>query len=139
MRVAVALLLVIAGCSTAQPRPTSDAVPGVIPPAQTWIGVLVPESWVPPQEMSLEVDGQAWSITALGGAGVITPTLSDTSSVRLIGVSDCHEYAAFDANPGGAYSIRFADDGSVTVGEQDGALAMGPGLVERPGGPVCRR
>jgi hypothetical protein len=42
MRIATAALLLVSGCSTALPSPTSEAVPGVIPPAQTWIGVHVP-------------------------------------------------------------------------------------------------
>lgn len=135
MRIAAAVLLLISGCSTALSSPTSEAVPGVIPPARTWIGVHVPADWVPPQEMSLEVDGQAWSITIVGGAGVVSPILPETSSVRLVGVRDCHLYAAFDANPGGFYSIRFADDGSVSV-DEIGDMEAGPGLTERDGGPT---
>jgi hypothetical protein len=135
MRIATAVLLLLSGCSTAPPSPISEAVPGVIPPAQTWIGVHVPADWVPPQEMSLEVDGQAWSITVVGGAGVISPVLPETSSARLVGVGDCHVYAAFDANPGGFYSIRVADDGSVSIEEVEG-MEAGPGLTERDGGPT---
>jgi hypothetical protein len=135
MRVATAVLLVIGGCSTAPPSPTSEAVPGVIPPTRTWIGVHVPADWVPPQEMSLDVDGQAWAITVVGGAGVISLILSETSSVRLVGVGDCRVYAAFDANPGGFYSIRFADDGSVSIDEVED-MEAGPGLNERDGGPT---
>ena len=55
--------------------------------------------------------------------------------VRLVGVGDCHVYAAFDANPGGFYSIRFADDGSVSIEEVEG-MEGGPGLTERDGGPT---
>jgi hypothetical protein len=65
--------------------------------------VHVPADWVPPQEMSLEVDGHAGAITVVGGAGVISLILSETTSVRLVGVGDCRVYAAFDANPGGFY------------------------------------
>jgi hypothetical protein len=91
--------------------------------------------WVPPQEMSLEVDGHAWAITVVGGAGVISPILSETSSVRLVGVGDCRVYAAFDANPGRFYSIRFAHDGSVSIAEVED-MEAGPGLNERDGGPT---
>jgi hypothetical protein len=82
--------------------------------------------------MSLEVGGQAWSITVIGGAGVISPILPQTSSVRLVGVGDCHVYAAFDANPGGFYSIRFADDGSVSINEVE-FMEAGPGLTSLTG------
>jgi hypothetical protein len=135
MRIAPAVLLVVSGCSIALPSPTSEAVPGVIPPTRTWIGVHVPADWVPPQEMSLEVDGQAWAITVVGGAGVISPILAETSSVRLVGAGDCHVYAAFDANPGGFYSIRFAANGSVSIEEVED-MDAGPGLTERDGGPT---
>jgi hypothetical protein len=61
--------------------------------------------------------------------------LSETSSVRLVGVGDCRVYAAFDANPGGFYSIRFAHFGSVSIDEIED-MEAGPGLNERDGGPT---
>jgi hypothetical protein len=146
MRVTSALLLVIAGCSieapspTAIPTPTPTFRPGLEPPAQTWIGVWARAGTVPPQEMSLEVDGQAWSFFVVtegdgGGGGVTSFTLSDTSSVRLVAVADCHVFASFEANPGRMYGIRFEEDGSVSVQELDG-IEAGPSLGEREGGPT---
>jgi len=133
MRALAVLLLVTSGCSTAVPTltPEEAALPAGSH-AQTWIGVHVPADWVPPQEMSLEIGDQAWSITVDGGAGVVSLDLSEISSVKLVGVDDCHVYAAFEAAPGGFHSIRFADDGSVSIGEP-AFMEAGPGLVERDG------
>ena len=128
MRALAPLLLLLTGCSIALPTPTPDpaAQPGVIP-TRTWVGVHVPADWVAPPEMSLEVGGQAWSITADGGAGVVSPDLSEIRSVRLVGVDDCHVFAAFEATPGAFYAIRFADDGSVSI-EEVAVMEAGPGL-----------
>ena len=125
MRVVGALVLLLTGCSIALPTPRPDpaAQPGPIP-TRTWVGVHVPAGWVAPQEMSLEVGDQAWSITVDGGAGVVSPDLSEI---------DCQILAAFEATPGAFYSIRFADDGSVSV-EEVADMDAGPGLVERDGG-----
>lgn len=134
MRVVAALLLLLTGCSIALPTPRPDpaAQPGLIP-TRTWVGVHVPADWVAPQEMSLEVGDQAWSITVGGGAGVVSPDLAEISSVKLVGVDDCHVFAAFEATPGAFYSIRFADDGSVSIEEVAG-MEAGLGLVQRDGG-----
>lgn len=134
MRVVAALLLVLSGCSIAHPTPSPDpnALPGIMP-AQTWVGVHVPADWVAPQEMSLELGDQAWSITVNGGSGVVSRDLSEITSVRLVGVEDCHVYAAFEAAPGALYSIRFEDDGSVSVNNIS-FMEAGPGLVERADG-----
>ena len=95
MRVVVALLLVLSGCSIALPTPTPDpaAQPGIVP-AQTLIAVHGPVDWVVPQEMSLEIGDQAWSMTVDGGSGVAGDILSEVSLVRLVGVDDCHVYAS---------------------------------------------
>ena len=145
MRAMLAFLLVVAGCSTASPSPTAISSPtptpaptwsfrpGLTPaPAETRFGVYIPPSSIPPQELSLEVDGQAWSIfvVAEGGHGVTSRVLSETSSVRLVGVADCRVYATFEANPGRAYGIRFEEDGSVSV-EEPGGLEDGPSMGER--------
>jgi hypothetical protein len=130
----VAIVFLLAGCSIALATPPPDpaAQPGLIP-TRTWVGLHVPADWVPPQEMSLEVGDQAWSITVDGGAGVVSPVLSEISSVKLVGVDDCHVFTAFEATPGAFYSIRFADDGSVSI-EEVADMEAGPGLVERDGG-----
>lgn len=138
MRAMAALLFSLTGCSIALPTPTPDpsAMPGIIP-AQTWITVGTPSDGVPPQEMSLELGRQAWSITVDGGAGVMAAVLSEVTSVRLVGVRDCHVYAAFEAAPGSNYWIRFGDDGSVSVEDATGQeQPAGPGLNEREGGPT---
>ena len=135
MRAVVVLLLALGGCSLLPtPSPDPDARPGVVP-GQTWVAVHTPADWVAPQELSLEVGSQAWSITVDGGPGVVAYDLSEDTPVRLVGVDDCHAYAAFQAAPGGFYSIRFADDGSVSVNEIE-MMEMGPGLAERDGGPT---
>jgi hypothetical protein len=140
MRVVCVLLLILSGCSTAPPTPDSSALPG-LSPAQTWITVGTPSNGILPQDMSIELGGLAWSVTADGGGGVIANTISEVTSVRLIGVRDCHTYAAFEVEPGSNYEIRFGDDGSVTVGVLPAGVeqVVGPGLVERVGGPVCQR
>ena len=139
MRVVAALLLLLTGCSIALPTPTPDpnALPGIIP-GQTWITVGTPSDGIPPQEMSLELGGQAWSITVDGGGGVIAAELSEVIPVRMLGVRDCHLYAALEAAPGSNYQIRFGDDGSVSVEELGPEVEQpaGPGLVERVGGPT---
>jgi hypothetical protein len=151
MRIAsAALLLFLSGCasvppmasvpmaservpavtSAALPSPTSW-VPDVSPPAQAHFAVYPPyDGWVVPQELSLEVGEEAWSIETTGRYGVTTPMLSEITRVRLFGVDDCHLYAAFDAAPGGAYVIRFAEDASTSIEQYDG-IEDGPGLVER--------
>jgi hypothetical protein len=136
MRVVAALLVLLTGCSIGFPTPTPDpaAMPGVVP-AQTVIGVFGPADWVPPQELSLEIGDQAWSILAEGGHGVAGRNLSDVTFVRLVGVDDCHVYAAFEAAPGAFYSIRFAEDGSVSVKDITAqGIEDGPALGEREGG-----
>jgi hypothetical protein len=130
VRAAIAMLIALGGCaSLASPEPDPGA------PRQTWVAVHTPADWVAPQEMSLEVGAQAWSITVEGGPGVVATDLSAVAAVRLIGVDDCHVYAAFDGAPGGLYAIRFADDGSVSI-DQVEAVETGPGLIERDGGPT---
>lgn len=133
MRAVVVLLLALAGCSLLPtPSPDPDARPSIVP-GQTWVAVHTPADWVAPQEMSLEVGNQAWSITVDGGPGVMVHDLSEVALVRLVGVEDCHAYAAFQAAPGSFYSIRFADDGSVSVEEVE-MMETGPGLTKRDGG-----
>lgn len=134
MRVVTSLLFLLTGCSIALPTPTPDpaAQPGLIP-TRTWVGVHIPADWVAPQDMSLEVGDHAWSITVDGGAGVVSTDLSEISSVMLVGIDDCHVFAAFEATPGALYSIRFAADGSVSI-EEVADMEAGPGLVERDGG-----
>lgn len=136
MRGAVVLLfLAVGGCSLLPAsRPDPAAHPGVVP-AQTWVAVHTPADGVAPQEMSLEVGEHAWSITVDGGPGVVADDLPEVTLVRLVGMEDCHVYAAFDAAPGGLYSIRFADDGSVSVDEVE-VMEAGPGLNERDAGPA---
>jgi hypothetical protein len=98
---------------------------------QTWIGVRGPTL---PQELSLEIGDQAWSVTPLDGSGVVAADLSGATRVRLVGVSDCHVYASFDAEPGSRYAIRFSPSDPEVVVEQVEMLEMGPGLVERSDG-----
>lgn len=124
------MLLALGGCASLAPPEQEPAAP-----RQTWVAVHAPADWVAPQEMSLEVGDEAWSITVDGGPGVVAYDLPAVTIVRLIGVDDCHVYAAFDAAPGGFYSIRFADDGSVSVDEVE-VMETGPGLIERDGGPT---
>lgn len=91
-----------------------------------------PIDWSPPDRMSLEVAGTAWSITPDGGGGVVTESLTSAAEVRLVGLEDCRLYARFHATPGSAHIIRFAPDGSVLVQDNTGGiLESGPGLVER--------
>jgi hypothetical protein len=85
---------------------------------------------VPPQELSLEVGEEAAPIETTGNYGVTSPMLSEITRVRLFGVEDCHLYAAFDAAPGGAYLIRFAEDASTSIEQYDG-LEDGPSLGDR--------
>lgn len=107
------------------PIPTRSVVSG-----QTWIGVYPPlEGWDMPQTLSLEVGGEAWRLPAPTGWGVVSMTLSDPKPVTLLGVDDCHQYAAFDVAPGGLYVIRFAEDHSTSV-EQAEFIDSGPALAE---------
>lgn len=76
-----------------------------------------PPTWVPPEELSLEIDGMAWRLTRESGGGVITPSLTDVVEVRLRGVPSCHRYATFEAGPGTAHVIAFKPDESVTVSD----------------------
>jgi hypothetical protein len=99
----------------------------------TWLAVRGPVDWIPPEPMSLEIDGSAWSITPEGGGGVVTPEVTTSAEVRLLAVEGCHLYASFEVAPGSAHVISFAADGSVAVVDVAGqAREMGPGLVERP-------
>jgi hypothetical protein len=124
---AVALLGFVAIASTACAEPPSPE-----PAAQTWIAVYGPIDWSPPDRMSLEVAGTAWSLTPDGGGGVVTESLTSPAEVRLVGLDDCRLYARFDATPGSAHIIRFAPDGSVQVQDNTGGIMeLGPGLVER--------
>ena len=121
------VVISLAGCAFHLPQPTSQ------PPEQTWLAVHGPRNWIPSEPMSLEVDRAAWSVTPLGGGGVVTPDLTDQAGVRLIGLETCREYASFEITPGSAWIIRFAPDESVTVEDAAGqAHEMGPGLVEGP-------
>ena len=74
-----------------------------------------PPNWVPPEELSLEIDAMAWRLTRDSEGGVITPSLTDVVEVRLRGVPSCHRYATFEAGPGTAHMIVFQPDESVTV------------------------
>ena len=67
--------------------------------------------------------------------GVVSAGLSEVSPVKLVGVDDCHVFAAFEATPGALYLVRFAGDGSVSI-EEVADMEAGPGLVERDGGPT---
>lgn len=121
----VALAISVAGCVLRMPEPP-------LPP-QTWLSVDGLRDWAHSEQMSLEVGERAWSITPLGGPGVVTPALTEPAHVRLVGLETCQEYASFDITPGSAWIINFALDGSVTVVDAaQVAHAMGPGLVEGP-------
>jgi hypothetical protein len=110
-----------------------SACVGRMPPAQTWIGISGPPDWTPPEELRLEVAGEAWGLRVQDGGGVVTPELQATAFVRLIGVESCETYAGFEAEPGSAHAIRFADDGSAEVIDVTGQpTEMGPGLTESP-------
>src|SRR5918999_3719137 len=146
MRIAsAALLLFLGGCASVPPVASETApavsspalpsptywVPDVNPPAEAHFAVYPPyDGWVPPQELSLEVGEEAAPIETTGNYGVTSPMLSEITRVRLFGVEDCHLYAAFDAAPGGAYLIRFAEDASTSIEQYDG-LEDGPSLGDR--------
>ena len=81
------LAVALAACASPPPETPRPSL------GLTWIAVLGPMDWMPPQEMSLEMDGRAWSITPPGGGGVVTPDLTAPARVRLVTVIDCRVYS----------------------------------------------
>lgn len=119
MRVApilAALLVVVASC----------AIRGPI-----HVAVTGPRDWVPPEEIRLEIGGQAWAITSEDGGGVVSIDSRDRVRVRLVGVPSCRRYAFFEADPGSASVVRFAADGSFMIEDWTGQpMDSGPLLTE---------
>jgi len=102
------------------------------PIPQTWIGILGPLGWTPPEELSLELGGSAWSITAESPHGVVTVFPGRPVEVTLWGALTCRRYALFEAPAGSLYRIVFLEDGSIRIDDLHGqAIEMGPSLPER--------
>jgi hypothetical protein len=93
------------------------------------ISVLVTGA-VPDDELSLEIGGAAWAVAdgSAGSAGLSAP---DPQVVRLLRIADCEEIAAFEADPGSAHALVFADDGSVSVEDLDADHESGAPLERR--------
>ena len=85
------------------------------PSPQTWIGISGPGRCQPPEEMSLEIDGSAWSLDPDACDGVVTVNTSQSVHVTLWGVVTCRSYTSFEALPGSIHRIVFLDDGSIRV------------------------
>jgi len=125
------VLLMLGACAIDPPPPDET---------QTWVSVRGPaiSRWTVPDAMSLEVGNSAWAITPEGGLGVVAADLRGPVIVRLVGVSDCHVYATFEAMPGSRYVIQFGTllgPEAITVEEVD-IMEYRPGLVERANGPL---
>jgi hypothetical protein len=102
------------------------------PIPQTWVGIQGPRGCVPPEEMSLEIDGSTWSLNADACDRVVTLQTGQAVQVNLWGVSTCRFYTSFEAPPGSLHLIVFLDDGSIRIDDETGqGIEMGPSLGER--------
>jgi hypothetical protein len=98
------------------------------------VGVMVILPERPVQEsLVLEVGARSFAISGAGGGGVaIVRDPAPLYVVRIITVS-CRLLVAFEAAPGTAHVVRFANDGSVTVEHIPTlTIELGPALAEGP-------
>jgi hypothetical protein len=141
---AVVIIAVVVGADALglanRPEPTGPFAPTPTPEHcqpgpdcdDIWVMVVGPRDWMPSTEYTLELDSAAYEIDRLSAGGVVSVQTCETLQVRLIRLADCTSFAAFQAEPGSKWVIRFDSDEVPTPERlpEGQPIELGPALVE---------